>query len=72
MDFALFRSILEQLSCATFIWRQGCALAEPAGPWRLTFALRRLENLIFLYSHMLGTLDFTVHLEHSCAPFNFP
>ena len=23
---------------------QGCALAEPGGPWRLTFALGRLEN----------------------------
>ena len=27
--------------------QQGCALAEPSGPWRLTFALGRLENLIF-------------------------
>ena len=26
---------------------QGCALAEPGGPWRLTFALGRLENLTF-------------------------
>ena len=26
---------------------QGCALAEPDGPWPLTFALRRLENLRF-------------------------
>ena len=26
---------------------QGCALAEPGGPWRLTFALRRLANLRF-------------------------
>ena len=26
---------------------QGCALAEPCGPWRLTFALGRLENLRF-------------------------
>ena len=24
---------------------QGCALAEPGGPWHLTFALGRLENL---------------------------
>ena len=24
-----------------------CALAEPGGPWRLTFALGRLENLTF-------------------------
>ena len=26
---------------------QGCALAEPGGPWRLTFALGRVENLSF-------------------------
>ena len=26
---------------------QGCALAEPGGPWRLTFVLGRLENLSF-------------------------
>ena len=26
---------------------QGCALAEPGGPWRLTFILGRLENLRF-------------------------
>ena len=26
---------------------QGCALAEPSCPWRLTFALGRLENLRF-------------------------
>ena len=26
---------------------QGCALAEPGGPWRLTFAFGRLENLRF-------------------------
>ena len=43
---------------------QGCALSEPGGLWRLTFALGRLEN------HMLGTLDFTAS-EH-WAPFNFP
>ena len=27
---------------------QGCALAEPSGPWHLTFALQQLENLSFL------------------------
>ena len=27
--------------------KQGCALAEPGGPWRLTFLLGRLENLCF-------------------------
>ena len=54
---------------------QGCALAEPSGPWRLTFALGRLENLIFFsykpyalhprfYSFgALGSLQFS--LEHS-------
>ena len=26
---------------------QGCALAEPGGPWRLTFAPAQLENLRF-------------------------
>ena len=47
---------------------QGCALAEPGGPWRLTFALGRLDTNHT--NHMLGTLDFTVS-EH-WAPFNFP
>ena len=28
-------------------YMQGCALAEPSGPWHLTFALGQLENLIF-------------------------
>ena len=49
---------------------QGCALVEPGGPWRPTFALGRLENLrFFLQNHMPGTLGFTVS-EH-WAPFNF-
>ena len=26
---------------------QGCAPAEPGGPWRLAFALGQLENLRF-------------------------
>ena len=39
---------------------QPCALAEPSGPWCLTFALGRLENLIFF-------------IQIICwAPFNFP
>ena len=29
------------------MYSQGCALAEPAGPWCLTFVLGRLENLSF-------------------------
>ena len=32
------------MTVATF---QGCALAEPGGPWRLTFVLGRLENFSF-------------------------
>ena len=63
----------DRISFLFLSWNQlqGCALAEPSGPWRLTFALGRLENLIFFHTnHMLGTLDFTV-LQH-WAPFNFP
>ena len=29
------------------VYSQGCALAEPSGPWCLTFALGQLENLSF-------------------------
>ena len=29
------------------LYYQGCALAGPGDPWRLTFALGRLENLSF-------------------------
>ena len=49
---------------------KGCALAEPGGPWRLTFASGRLETMIFHTDHMLGSLDYTGS-EH-WAPFNFP
>ena len=51
---------------------QGCALAEPGGPWLLTFALGRLENLSYksyaghprFYSfRALGSLQFS--LDHS-------
>ena len=50
---------------------QGCALAEPCGPWRLTLCPRpTTKSQIFHTNHMLGTLDFTVS-EH-WAPFNFP
>ena len=53
---------------------QGCALAELGGPWRLTFAFGRLENLRFFiqiicwhprfYSfRALGSLQFS--FEHS-------
>ena len=41
--------IKQQYCCFFFFYItiivQGCALAEPGGPWRLTFALDRLENL---------------------------
>ena len=46
---------------------QCSALAEPGGPWRLTFALERLENHT---NHMLGTLNFTG--SKHWAPFYFP
>ena len=50
---------------------QGCALAEPGDPWRLPFALTRLENLYFFYTIICWTaLDFTV--SEDWAPFNFP
>ena len=53
---------------------QGCALAEPPGPWRLTFVLGQLENLCFFLEiirwhtgfhkiRALGSLQF--FLEHS-------
>ena len=38
-------STAEELSFEWSHHRQGCALAEPGGPWRLTFALGRLGNL---------------------------
>ena len=54
---------------------QGCALAEPGGPWRLTFALVWIENLTFFsYKSYAGQprfyrfreLDsFQCSLEHS-------
>ena len=47
----------------------GCALAEPSGPWRLTFGLRRLKIFFFHTNHMQGTLDFTG--SELWAPFNF-
>ena len=33
---------------------QGCALAEPGGPWGLTFALGQLGNLVFSYKLYAG------------------
>ena len=39
---------------------QGCALAEPSGPWHLTYALGQLENLRFFIRIICW------------APFNFP
>ena len=36
------------LSLLDYIFtKQGCALAKPSGPWRLTFVLGRLEKLSF-------------------------
>ena len=61
-----------------FYFYQGCALAEPGGPWRLTFALRQQGHLSFLYKSYaghpgfysfktLGSLQF--YLEHSLVYF---
>ena len=49
---------------------QGCALAEPGGPWCLNFPFGWLENRsVFLQIIVLGTLDFTGS-DH-WAPSNF-
>ena len=62
-----------------FYFYQGCALAEPGGPWRLTFALRQQEHLRFFiqiicwapwilqFLKTLGSLQF--FLEHSLVYF---
>ena len=51
---------------------QGCVLAEPGGPWRLTCALGQLENLRFSYKSNAGHPRFysfralgSLSLEHS-------
>ena len=49
---------------------QGCALAEPGGPWCLTSALGQLEIFLLSQNHMLGTLDFKG--SENWAPFNVP
>ena len=53
-------------------FKQGCALAEPGVPWRLTlicsWVTRKSE--IFHTNHMLGSLDFTG--AEDWAPFNVP
>ena len=47
----LSKAVIPSQMAATCIldqyYYQSCALAEPGGPWRLTFALGRLENLRF-------------------------
>ena len=51
---------------------QGCALAEPSGPWRLTFALGRLENLIFFsYKSYAGHPRFYSFGELGSLQFSF-
>ena len=42
--FAKQTILIILITCAKVSDTQGCALAEPGGPWRLTFALGRLEN----------------------------
>ena len=43
LSVIIFCKFLSKMS-SSFLNVQGCALAEPGGPWRLTFALGRLEN----------------------------
>ena len=50
---------------------QGCALAEPGGPWHQTLCPRSTrKSQIFHTNHMLGTLDFTVS-EHCMGSLQF-
>ena len=68
---------VNQLSCARSLMvnkvtDQGCALAEPDGPWCLTFALRRLDKSFaghprFYSFRALAPLQFS--LDHSLAAF---
>ena len=42
--------ITTKVSTIILIEEEGCALAEPGGPLRLTFAFKRLENLsVFIH-----------------------
>ena len=43
----LFTFSMKMVNVKTGKYLQGCALAEPGGPWRPTFILGRLENLRF-------------------------
>ena len=49
---------------------QGCALAEPGGPWHLTFALGRLENLNFSNKSYAGHPRF--YSFRALGSFSFP
>ena len=58
---------------------QGCALAEPCGPWSLTFVIGRLGNLIFfilkqlhekfLQFDRLRTVVFQLNLKYLCENY---
>ena len=50
---------------------QGCALAEPCGPWHLTFALGRLGNLRFFIQIICWAPQILQDQKH-WAPYNFP
>ena len=52
------------------ITTQGCALAEPGGPRRLTFALRQQESLRFFIQIICWT-PYILVSEH-WAPLYFP
>ena len=49
---------------------QGCALAEPGGPWRLTFVLGRLENLSF-FIEIICWASWISHVQSTGLPSIF-
>ena len=49
---------------------QGCALAEPGGPWYLTFALGRLKNLNF-FIQIICWAPYISQLHNSGLPSIF-
>ena len=49
-----------------------CALAGPNGPWHLSFAPGRLENLSFFFhrNHIIGTVRNTGLKHWACFSFS--
>ena len=51
-----------------FYFYQGCALAEPGGPWRLTFALREQEHLRFFIQIILCRAPWILQFQDTGLP----